>query len=196
MAKHPFFSVYMVFVVLTLTSCTGAKVQRITIGSDVITKIPPISLEQLQAYPGSGQVKLINAVTNDSPQIVRKDTDLFSYGLTGNREWWVNYRELTGNIIQYVTNELTKRNIHVTNVSDREVSISVVDCQSFLTLSKDGPTMRVYLRVKIPNIALTRYYRGISKHGEIEYALCLAINQAVLALLKDPDVTKYVQSGY
>lgn len=183
-------------IMLTLF-CSCVPLHHLDMSRKYYSKPQPISIEEADKYGKRGEINLVNAVKTEHLNEIQDKKTLLAYN--------VDYKQHTDNIIAFLTEELEKRNIVVNNNSNKKI---MLELESISADSKWTPFLGVNttictidLRVSIPEINFSKAYlkqreeKGILDKPPVNIVSSLAIRDAVIDFLKEPELIRFLTSS-
>jgi len=178
---------YMFAIIVIFCACASVAPVSQQLTGVLDLKGHPISLEHQGVYSKEGRVKLVNIET-------RTEKD-FLIGDTGQRySLYTIYKDLTGMVIEYMAEELEKRDVRVDDNSNREIHVALERIKFVPGKGRFVMYGFATLKIDIPETGYSGTYETKAGSGWTAFAaMNSAIIYAVLEFLKDPEVIDYLQ---
>ncbi len=144
---------------------------------------PPIPIEVVGPLGNALTVDLVNNQPNTTPQL---------FAGIGGHTHYANYNEWTGFFIKYWTEELTKRNVAVTDLSQNKILVKLDSFMFIQGFAKVRTNMKIHLST--PDNAWTKVLDETDTSGwSMGRAFGSLIYHAVEKMMLDPEILARMQ---
>ena len=163
---------------LDITPMVNRRLDAAFLNAELET--PPLDIGALGACPGTLPVRVTNAETRKEPYIV--------YDVGGVR-WRIVPDQFIDDVVRYAETLMAESGLTVDRGAGKLVSVSLEEAAVTGNLSLEAS---VTLRFDIPEIGVSRRYRGIEGSGLGDYAMAYGVHLAVVQFMDDPEFQKYI----